>query len=105
MKKLIKCLINIFIKKTISFLGKFNSGRYFKDKIGKNILNKKKIVKHKNQEFSFYVPNRINYFRADTFSTKEPETLDWIDTKNYQKNEWSEEKKKLKNAKDSILKD
>tara|TARA_B100001250_G_scaffold196715_1_gene168983 strand:- start:211 stop:465 length:255 start_codon:yes stop_codon:yes gene_type:complete len=27
------------------------------------------------------------------------------DTKNYQKNEWSEEKKKLKNAKDSILKD
>ena len=80
MKKLIKCLINIFTKKSISFLGKFNSGRYFTDQISKNILNKKKIVKHKNQEFSFYVPNRINYFRADTFSTKEPETLDWIDT-------------------------
>ena len=26
------------------------------------------------------VPNELNYFRVNTFSSKEPETLDWIDT-------------------------
>ena len=28
----------------------------------------------------FSVPNRINNFRFETFSTKEPETLEWIDS-------------------------
>ena len=28
----------------------------------------------------FSVPNELNYFRVNTFSSKEPETLDWIDT-------------------------
>ena len=27
---------------------------------------------------SFYSPNRLNHFRIETFSTKEPETLEWI---------------------------
>ena len=27
----------------------------------------------------FVVPNVINHYRIDTFSTKEPETLEWID--------------------------
>ena len=29
---------------------------------------------------SFCVPNQLNHFRIDTFSEKEPETLEWIDT-------------------------
>ncbi len=29
--------------------------------------------------FSFYTPNALTRYRADTFSTKEPETLQWID--------------------------
>ena len=29
---------------------------------------------------TFHVPNAVCRYRADTFSTKEPETLEWIDT-------------------------
>jgi FkbM family methyltransferase len=49
----------------------------FKNKIIKNIT-------HKSNDGSatslrIYTPNLINYFRAESFSTKEPETLEWID--------------------------
>jgi FkbM family methyltransferase len=30
-------------------------------------------------EMTFYAPNGVCRYRTDTFSTKEPETLDWID--------------------------
>lgn len=30
--------------------------------------------------FQFVAPNNLNFFRAETFATKEPETLDWIDS-------------------------
>lgn len=40
-------------------------------------------VVHKKQgepiPFTFYTPNALSKLRADTFSTKEPETLRWID--------------------------
>ena len=79
MKNIIKFIIKNFTKHFISFLGSFNSGRFFLDEVSMNILDKKKYIKHDNLELKFYTPNRINYFRAKTFSTKEPETLNWID--------------------------
>lgn len=50
----------------------------------KNRLLKKTIshsIKNKNQKIklSLFTPNSICRFRADSFSTKEPETLEWID--------------------------
>ena len=80
MKKIIKYIIQVLVKNFVLFFSKFNSGRFFLDQVSKNIFTKKKYVKHNNLEFKFYVPNRINYYRAETFSTKEPETLRWIDT-------------------------
>ena len=80
MKKFLKLIIKVFAKNIIRFSSQINAGRYFVDKLTNAILHKKKIVKHKNLKFSFYVPNRLNFFRVDTFSTKEPETLEWIDT-------------------------
>ena len=35
---------------------------------------------HNGIELTFSVPNKINYYRFDTFSTKEPETLEWVDS-------------------------
>ena len=40
----------------------------------------KKTIKYGNLKFKFYTPNRLNYFRVDAFYTKEPETIEWIDT-------------------------
>lgn len=37
-------------------------------------------VKHRDTEMSFSVPNALTHYRAKTFSTKEPETLEWLDT-------------------------
>lgn len=45
-------------------------------------LNKIQKIEHPQPEFKglFYVPNPILKYRADTFSTKEPDTLKWIDS-------------------------
>lgn len=37
-------------------------------------------VKHRNTEMSFSAPNELTQYRVRTFSTKEPDTLVWLDT-------------------------
>lgn len=37
------------------------------------------LATHGQVDLKFSVPNRLNRFRADSFSIKEPETLEWID--------------------------
>ena len=80
MKKIIKHIIGIFAKVIIFLLSSINSGRYFIDELNNNLFIKRQTIKHKDLEFNFHVPNRLNYFRVNTFSSKEPETLNWIDT-------------------------
>ncbi|EMF88594.1 MULTISPECIES: FkbM family methyltransferase [Leptospira] len=48
------------------------------------LLNKKTKIKHKNISLIFYTPNQLCEYRANSFSTKEPDTLYWIDS--FQKN-------------------
>lgn len=43
-----------------------------------------KEVRHKNTKLKFIITNHITNFRANTFSTKEPKTLKWIE--NFEKN-------------------
>ncbi len=38
-----------------------------------------KLIKIFDKKISFFVPNYITNWRVDTFFTKEPETLEWID--------------------------
>ena len=64
--------INIFTKKIINQLD-------FRDYFTNIIRNKKANVIYKNFHYTFSVPNKLCRMRADTFSTKEPETLSWID--------------------------
>ena len=80
MKKIIKLLIKFFAKLLIKFSSKINSGRYFIDNLSNFIFQNKKTKKHNGIELSFHTPNRLNFFRVDTFSSKEPETLKWIDS-------------------------
>jgi len=52
--------------------------------IGHLVDNKSKTFTHKSMsgrstEISLYTPNSVCSFRANTFSTKEPETLEWIE--------------------------
>lgn len=44
-----------------------------------SVVGRTQAVTHNGVSLAFVVPNEINQWRVDTFSTKEPETLRWID--------------------------
>ncbi|RHX90977.1 FkbM family methyltransferase [Leptospira stimsonii] len=46
----------------------------------RNLMDRKKEVNYGSLILSFAIPNALNRYRADTFVTKEPETLEWIDS-------------------------
>ena len=79
MKKIIKLLVKNISKALFTLLNLNKAGQYFSENFVKFNLNKKQSIKYNNINLSFYSPNRLNHFRVETFSTKEPETLEWID--------------------------
>jgi FkbM family methyltransferase len=60
-------------------MGKTIMGRYFYDQVIINALSKTQRVEHGGVSLIFSASNWVNKYRADSFSTKEPETLEWID--------------------------
>jgi FkbM family methyltransferase len=80
---MIKNQIRLLIKTIISFfiqiLQKFSLGRYIIDQILNASMENVVEVRYKQHQLKFTAPDTLNYFRADTFSIKEPETLEWID--------------------------
>lgn len=42
-------------------------------------MNQKQQIIHSGVGLTFSIPNALTKYRADSFSTKEPETLEWID--------------------------
>jgi FkbM family methyltransferase len=63
----------------VAFMGKTTIGRYVYGQIINNAMSQTQRVTHQGLSLTFSTPNPLNVFRADTFSTKEPETLEWID--------------------------
>ena len=84
MKLIIKKILNFLIRLKIKILFKFRPGRFLIDKVIIGIFSLKKTVIHNKISLTFHSPNRMNFYRIQTFSTKEPETLEWID--NFKKN-------------------
>lgn len=60
-------------------MGKTVVGRYFYAQIINNAMSLTQEVSHSGLKLNFSIPNALNKYRADSFSTKEPETLEWID--------------------------
>jgi FkbM family methyltransferase len=54
-------------------------GRVLLEEIVDTAMVRTHVVSHRGVELAFAVPNRLTHFRIATFSTKEPETLAWID--------------------------
>jgi len=79
LKKLIKIILKVTISSFTRVLIKFRFGRLIADQIIAALGTAQKDVTHGGVDLSFVVPNSLNYFRADTFSSKEPETLEWIE--------------------------
>jgi FkbM family methyltransferase len=54
-------------------------GRYLYAQVISQTMARRQHVSHQGVELIFSTPNALNKYRVDTFSTKEPETLEWID--------------------------
>ncbi|MBM9577310.1 FkbM family methyltransferase [Leptospira sp. 201903070] len=78
MKKIIKHSLAKIVSLILGFFRKSSIGRYVIEVIIHRLMNHIEEVEH-NGKFYFTAPNDLNRFRANTFSTKEPETLEWID--------------------------
>ncbi len=76
-------MIKKHIKRLIDFclnaLSKTATGRYIHRHLIEQAMSKTRLVRHADVTLSFVVPNLLNEYRVDSFSSKEPETLEWID--------------------------
>ena len=78
-----KKIINSFLKKLINFvvpvMVKTSIGRELHQLILNNAMNQTQKVEHQGVGLVFFTPDGVSKWRVDGFSTKEPETLEWID--------------------------
>lgn len=80
MLKSIKQIVKRILFSTVNLLGKTKIGSYIFDQILNTAMQATQSITHRQIYLSFSVPNQLNRFRVDSFSTKEPETLEWIDS-------------------------
>lgn len=76
MRRLVKDLIG----KSIEPLSRTSAGRYAFDRVADTVRGQKAVVVHGPHELVFSAPNALNRYRVQTFATKEPDTLAWIDS-------------------------
>ena len=70
------CIL-FYFNKIVIYLFKKNFLIYFKDFIEKDSYQKKKIL---NQNLVFFSPNVLTSWRVNTYLSKEPETIEWINS-------------------------
>jgi FkbM family methyltransferase len=80
MKKIIKKIVKYLINLIVNFVYIFRFGKYFLEKVDLSIHKQKHQFIYKNKKYKFFTPNRLNYDRAMTFLTKEPDTIEWIES-------------------------
>jgi FkbM family methyltransferase len=79
MKNQIKIAVQAAIKSLVGLSSKNKIGRYWNEQVLAVSMEDTTLVNHNNLELKFAAPNSLCRFRSNTFSTKEPETLAWID--------------------------
>ena len=84
MKSLIKRLLKIPLALVFSYIRvlkhfSFRSHYYLIDTLTNYTKEKKFLIQHKGKNFYIFTPNQLCEFRASTFFSKEPETINWIE--------------------------
>ena len=80
MKSTIKQLVKVIVSGSVKYLTRGRLGAYILELILNSAMGATQNVSHNGLTLSFYTPNQLNRYRVDSFSSKEPETLNWIDT-------------------------
>jgi len=75
MKNLIKKIINQFLE----LFSKTSIGKYVHKSLIDQAMSKTSTIIHNDEKLIFSTPNTLNAYRVTSFSSKEPETLEWID--------------------------
>lgn len=79
MKATIKLAVKHAIRSFVSAIVRTRAGQYFESTIVSSAMERVAEVSHKGMELRLATPNALCKWRAETFSDKEPETLEWID--------------------------
>jgi FkbM family methyltransferase len=77
--RMIKDIVKWLAGGLVAASGRTAFGRYVYAQITRNAMERVQRVNHRGLNLIFSVPNALCQYRADSFSTKEPETLEWID--------------------------
>ena len=75
----IKKLFRKVLSKIIKKFSETKIGLFVYEQVISHCMTSTIAINHQGLEMRFSVPNQLNYFRATSFSNKEPETLEWID--------------------------
>jgi FkbM family methyltransferase len=79
LKAMVKSAIRQLASASVVLSGKTALGRHLHGQVVSEVMGRTQHVMHHGVSLVFSIPNTLSRFRADTFSTKEPETLEWID--------------------------
>jgi FkbM family methyltransferase len=75
----VKPIVRRIILICINFLAQYSIGRFIEVILVDSLFKRTTTVSHNGCELTFCTPNYIPQWRSNTFSIKEPETLEWID--------------------------
>lgn len=76
----LKSTVRSALRVCATTLGSTRLGAVLLDSALESAMCRTRMVSHRGTQLRFCVPNRLNEMRVRTFSTKEPETLAWIDS-------------------------
>lgn len=71
--------IKFIVTKIIKVFSLSRLGQFVENALLEQAMTRTSSVKHRDLELFFVTPNPLTKWRATTFSSKEPETLQWID--------------------------
>lgn len=80
MKAQIKQAAKAMIRSIVNVSSKTRVGQYLENQIVSSAMGRVTEVSHEGMKLRFSTPNPLCDWRAKTFSTKEPETLEWIES-------------------------
>ncbi len=80
MKKILKNSIQLIAGKFVAFIFRFKTTRYLSSRVTEEVMTTSQVITHKGVCLKLAIPNELCKYRADSFSYKEPDTLNWIDS-------------------------
>jgi FkbM family methyltransferase len=77
---MIKASAKRAITAAVTGLGRTRTGRHVYRHVAETAMSRTTAVRCRGHELRFATPNGISEYRVESLMTKEPETLDWIDS-------------------------